>query len=87
MKAQEREELNALYVAMTRARERLFLSWSARRVMQGREFTHLLSPFLKEILPWHGGHWPVTVKPETNGEAIIYYSPEAPGESMQSAKG
>jgi len=49
------EERRLFYVAATRARERLFLSWSAQRVVQGREMSHRLSPFVREILPQRAG--------------------------------
>jgi DNA helicase-2/ATP-dependent DNA helicase PcrA len=80
------EERRLFYVAVTRAMDRLFLSWSARRMIQGREMNHLVSPFVREILPWHGGHWPMAVRSETNGQAIIYYSPSASGDSMRSGE-
>ncbi|MFZ5861735.1 MAG: ATP-dependent helicase [Nitrospirota bacterium] len=51
------EERRLFYVAATRARERLFLSWSAQRVVQGREMSHRLSPFVREILPQRAGAW------------------------------
>jgi DNA helicase-2/ATP-dependent DNA helicase PcrA len=58
------EERRLFYVAVTRARERLFLTWSTRRMIQGREMSHLLSPFVKEIRAREG-----------NGQAVICYSP------------
>ncbi|MEW6684478.1 MAG: ATP-dependent helicase [Nitrospirota bacterium] len=51
------EERRLFYVAATRARERLFLSWSAQRVVQGREMSHRLSPFVREVLPQRAGTW------------------------------
>lgn len=45
------EERRLFYVAVTRARERLILTWSTRRQIHGREMHHRLSPFVKELLP------------------------------------
>lgn len=56
------EERRLFYVAVTRAKERLFLTWSTRRMIHGREMHHRLSPFVKEILRpdgWIGGKSPV----------------------------
>jgi DNA helicase-2/ATP-dependent DNA helicase PcrA len=69
------EERRLLYVAVTRARERLFLSWSTRRMIQGREMGHTLSPFVKEILPQGIGQWFRSGADPINGQAMICYSP------------
>lgn len=45
------EERRLFYVAVTRARERLFLSWSTRRTIQGREMNLSLSSLMKELHP------------------------------------
>nr|MBI3613948.1 UvrD-helicase domain-containing protein [Nitrospirota bacterium] len=68
------EERRLLYVAVTRARERLFLSWSTRRVIHGREMSHLLSPFVREFLPSGAGCRPSSMS-HVNGKAVIYYHP------------
>ena len=69
------EERRLFYVAVTRARERLFLSWSTRRVIQGLETSHLLSPFVREILPWGASYRPTSANGHANGEAVISYNP------------
>jgi superfamily I DNA/RNA helicase len=43
------EERRLFYVAMTRAREELYLSWSRRRTIFGRPREQKLSPFVAEI--------------------------------------
>ena len=43
------EERRLFYVAMTRAREELYLSWSRRRMLFGRNQEQRLSPFVDEI--------------------------------------
>ncbi len=43
------EERRLFYVAMTRAREELYLSWSRRRMLWGRMREQRLSPFVAEI--------------------------------------
>jgi superfamily I DNA/RNA helicase len=43
------EERRLFYVAMTRARERLYLSWSRRRTIHGQPREQVLSPFVAEI--------------------------------------
>ncbi len=43
------EERRLLYVAMTRAREGLYLSWAASRTFRGRKLNQPPSRFLKEI--------------------------------------
>jgi DNA helicase-2/ATP-dependent DNA helicase PcrA len=47
--ADPEEERRLLYVAMTRARERLFLTRSRRRRLFGRLIDTELSPFVKQI--------------------------------------
>jgi superfamily I DNA/RNA helicase len=42
-------ERRLFYVAMTRAREQLYLSWSRRRMLYGQKREQLLSPFVAEI--------------------------------------
>jgi superfamily I DNA/RNA helicase len=43
------EERRLLYVAMTRSRTGLHLSWAASRVFRGRQLTLPPSPFLAEV--------------------------------------
>jgi superfamily I DNA/RNA helicase len=43
------EERRLFYVAMTRAKARLFLSWSAKRTVLGRNRNRRLSPFVESI--------------------------------------
>jgi DNA helicase-2/ATP-dependent DNA helicase PcrA len=43
------EERRLMYVAITRARERLFLSWAGSRQMHGRNQYHMASRFLEEL--------------------------------------
>jgi DNA helicase-2/ATP-dependent DNA helicase PcrA len=43
------EERRLMYVAITRARERLMMSWASSRQMHGRSQYHLVSRFLDEI--------------------------------------
>ena len=43
------EERRLFYVAMTRAREQLYLSWSRRRMLNGQRREQTLSPFVAEI--------------------------------------
>ena len=43
------EERRLFYVAMTRAREELYLAWSRRRLLFGRKQEQRLSPFVDEI--------------------------------------
>jgi uncharacterized protein (TIGR00375 family) len=43
------EERRLFYVAMTRAKERLFLSYAHKRVIYGKTVTRKLSPFVKVI--------------------------------------
>ena len=47
----EAEERRLLYVAMTRARWRLYLSWARQRTIHGRRNPRLISPFLGDIDP------------------------------------
>jgi len=76
---QSEEERRLFYVAVTRAKESLYLSWSTRRLIQGREMNHLISPFVKEILPWSTGYTPAN----SNGKAVIYYSSDSTFESTR----
>jgi DNA helicase-2/ATP-dependent DNA helicase PcrA len=43
------EERRLFYVALTRAREQLFLSWSRCRTIHGRKEKREISPFLRDI--------------------------------------
>jgi DNA helicase-2/ATP-dependent DNA helicase PcrA len=43
------EERRLLYMAMTRARQRLFLSWARRRRLFGRTEAREMSPFVRDI--------------------------------------
>jgi uncharacterized protein (TIGR00375 family) len=43
------EERRLFYVALTRARERLFLSYAKKRRIHGKTVTRQLSPFIKDI--------------------------------------
>ncbi|MFZ5862427.1 MAG: ATP-dependent helicase [Nitrospirota bacterium] len=45
------EERRLLYVAITRAKSRLVLSWCRRRLLQGRDISHQPSSFLDDIRP------------------------------------
>jgi len=47
--ADEDEERRLLYVAVTRARERIILSWAARRSLDGRPLEGASSPFLRRL--------------------------------------
>jgi superfamily I DNA/RNA helicase len=47
----EGEERRLLYVALTRARHRLYLSWARQRTLFGQKSNRQLSPFLKGIDP------------------------------------
>jgi superfamily I DNA/RNA helicase len=47
--ADREEERRLLYVAMTRARQRLFLSWARRRRLFGRTEARERSPFVRDI--------------------------------------
>ena len=57
------EERRLFYVAMTRAKERLFLSWAERRTLYGQTATRCVSPFVASIehhlkanaAPWNQG--------------------------------
>ncbi len=80
---QSEEERRLFYVAVTRAKERLFLSWSTRRLIQGREMNHLLSPFVREILPWRESCHPTSSHCHTGGKAIICYNPDSTYESTR----
>ncbi len=67
------EERRLFYVAVTRAKERLFVTWSIRRLIHGREIHHQLATFVKEIIlpdgwmwsrsPVMGGRHPVIICP------------------------
>jgi uncharacterized protein (TIGR00375 family) len=49
-KSQDTEEEKRLfYVAMTRAKEQLFLTWTKRRVLHGKVVKRTLSPFVENI--------------------------------------
>jgi len=69
------EERRLFYVAVTRAKERLFLSWSTRRTIQGREMHLSLSSFMKEILPRKGGAWRMSPAYRKAEEAVIFHRP------------
>jgi superfamily I DNA/RNA helicase len=43
------EERRLLYVAMTRARQRLFLTWARRRRLFGKTEEREMSPFVRDI--------------------------------------
>jgi superfamily I DNA/RNA helicase len=45
----EEEERRLFYVAMTRAKERLFLTWSAKRNVMGRTLERRLSPYVQSV--------------------------------------
>jgi DNA helicase-2/ATP-dependent DNA helicase PcrA len=45
------EERRLFYVAITRAKERLFLSWAGCRTIQGRPVSNRRSTFIKSLLP------------------------------------
>jgi len=45
----EDEERRLFYVAMTRAREALFLSWAKKRSVRGKIETRTVSPFVKDV--------------------------------------
>ena len=45
----ENEELRLLYVAMTRAREQLILTWARKRQIYGKTHLQIPSPFLDQI--------------------------------------
>lgn len=45
----DNEERRLFYVAMTRARDRLFLTWSAKRNVMGRTLERRLSPFVASV--------------------------------------
>jgi superfamily I DNA/RNA helicase len=47
--ADREEERRLLYVAMTRARQRLFLSWARRRRLFGKPEEREMSPFVRDI--------------------------------------
>jgi superfamily I DNA/RNA helicase len=47
--ADREEERRLFYVAMTRARQRLFLSWARRRRLFGKPEERELSPFIRDI--------------------------------------
>jgi DNA helicase-2/ATP-dependent DNA helicase PcrA len=47
----EDEERRLLYVAMTRARQRLYLSWSRSRTLYGRRRQRKFSPLLARVDP------------------------------------
>jgi DNA helicase-2/ATP-dependent DNA helicase PcrA len=57
------EERRLFYVAMTRAKERLFLSWAAKRTLYGQTGNRRVSPFVASIehrlkanaAPWNQG--------------------------------
>lgn len=69
------EERRLFYVAITRAKMRLYLSCSARRMVQGRETSHVLSPFVREIL---SQKTLVSFGPDrkkANGQPILCYKP------------
>ncbi len=72
------EERRLFYVAATRARERLFLSWSAQRVVQGREMSHRLSPFVREILPQRAEAWGGECSDAAADPVVICHQPRLP---------
>jgi len=43
------EERRLFYVAMTRAKHKLFLSWATIRIMYGQTQTNLICPFVLDI--------------------------------------
>jgi DNA helicase-2/ATP-dependent DNA helicase PcrA len=43
------EERRLFYVGMTRAREKLFFSWTKRRTLFGQKLVQSISPFIKDI--------------------------------------
>ena len=45
----EPEERRLLFVAMTRAREELVLSWSRKRRVRGEWVSRQVSPFLEDV--------------------------------------
>jgi superfamily I DNA/RNA helicase len=45
----DEEERRLFYVAMTRAKERLFLTWSVRRQVMGRTLERRISPFVESV--------------------------------------
>jgi superfamily I DNA/RNA helicase len=51
------EERRLLYVAVTRAKERLILTWCDRRMIHGKEIGNRLSSFVKDLLPRGPGRW------------------------------
>lgn len=69
------EERRLFYVAVTRAKERLYLTWSTRRMIQGREMNLSLSPFMKEILPRKGESWRKLPAHRKEEEAVIFHRP------------
>ncbi|NKE72869.1 ATP-dependent helicase [Candidatus Manganitrophus noduliformans] len=69
------EERRLFYVAVTRAKERLFLSWSTRRNIQGREMHLSLSSFMREILSQKGGAWRMSPAYRKAEEAVIFHRP------------
>jgi DNA helicase-2/ATP-dependent DNA helicase PcrA len=46
---QEDEERRLFFVAMTRAKEQLFLTWARRRNRFGKTLTRKLSPFVEDV--------------------------------------
>lgn len=72
------EERRLFYVAVTRTKERLFLSWSTRRVVHGREMSHLISPFVNEAAIKDESPRSIPVE-ETNGHARIPCHASPPG--------
>lgn len=67
------EERRLFYVAVTRAKERLFLTWSARRTLLGREINNPISPFLREIFRRNG--WLKSPFSRKEGEAVVRLRP------------
>lgn len=44
-----REERRLFYVAMTHAKEHLFLTWAKKRIVYGKMLERNISPFVEEI--------------------------------------
>jgi superfamily I DNA/RNA helicase len=64
------EERRLFYVALTRARERLFLSYAKKRRIHGKTVTRQLSPFIKDIQK-HLKRYRTPKMPKTKDEIAV----------------
>ncbi len=80
------EERRLMYVAITRARRRLYLTFAQRRMLHGQASYSMASSFLRE-LPDNLLHWITPRIAQRNAFASFGYSPLSPSPSAASGGG